>query len=57
MAKIKIKGSFSDLKPALSSLKSLMESQEDEKPRKVDVEKLMEKDLENIRRNGFSDNR
>ena len=59
MAKIKIKGSFSDLKPALSSLKSLMESQEDDYlniPKERNVELQQEIDLKNIKQKGYSNN-
>lgn len=54
MKQIKVKGSFSDLKPALKSLKSLMESAEDDylEIKKQNMETLQEKDLRDIRRHG-----
>lgn len=50
-----IKGSFSDLKPALKSLKSLMESVEDH-PKKQSMEDCQEKDIADIKRVGVGRN-
>jgi hypothetical protein len=54
--KTKIKGNLDDLKPALQSLKSLMETTENLNPGKADQYELQELDLQNIREKGISNN-
>jgi len=54
--KTKIKGNLEDLKPALQSLKNLMETSENLKPGKADQYDLQEKDFQNIREKGISNN-
>lgn len=58
MKQIKIKGSFSDLKPTLQSLKSLMESVEDAYfgIKKQSMEDCQEKDIADIKRVGVGRN-
>ena len=54
--KTKIKGNLEDLKPALQSLKSLMETTENLNPGKADQYDLQELDIKNIREKGISNN-
>jgi len=54
--KTKIKGNLEDLKPALQSLKSLMETTENLNQGKADQYDLQERDLQNIREKGISNN-
>lgn len=56
MKQTKFKGSFSDLKPALRSLKDLMESVEDHEPKKKSMQECQEADLRDIKRHGTGNN-
>lgn len=52
MKNVKIKGSFSDLKPSLESLKNLMEEAERIEPEKPDKYQLQEDQLKWIKEKG-----
>ncbi len=56
MKPLKIKGSFSDLKDSLKSLKGLYEAIEATESPKQNIEELQEADLKAIKRNGQSNN-
>lgn len=56
MKQLKIKGSFSDLKDSLKSLKGLYEAIEATEKPKQNVEDLQEADLKAIKINGQSNN-
>lgn len=59
MKQVKFKGSFSDLKPALKSLKGIYESaekMEETHPEKEDMYIKQERDIANIKRVGQSNN-
>lgn len=51
--KVKIKGSMSDLKTPLASLKSLMEEQESQQVDKPDMYDLQEDDLKRMKEQGY----